>query len=295
MTDSVRPRKANVAPTRSTARRWSAPRLVARLGLLALVGLSLAGCNAAVWARGGWPAPVTVQGKRILKLWQGGLLAALLVGAFVLLLILFASFAYRKRSDELPRQVRYNLPIEIVYTVVPMVIVSILFYFTVIDENFEDNLSANPDVTIHVVGFQWDWQFNYEGQGLQITGRPGQDPTLTIPVGKTIQFVETSPDVVHSFWVIPFLFKRDVIPGRENRFEVTVTQTGWFQGKCTELCGVDHALMRFEVHAVTWPQYQTFLQQTKALAASGTNPMYTLVSSSSSSATGTGSGYGGAQ
>jgi cytochrome c oxidase subunit 2 len=268
---------------KSPSRRRPGPaRTLTRLLILSAALLSLAGCTGAgaKWVRGAMPAPVTEQGKRVLQLWQGSLVAALAVGAFVSFLIVFACIFYRRRSDELPRQVRYNLPIEVVYTVVPTIIVAILFYFTAVDENYVDKLTPNPDVTIHVVGFQWAWQFDYVQQGFEITGRPGDLPTLTVPTGKKIRFILTSPDVVHSFWVIPFLFKRDVIPGRENQFEVTVTKTGWWAGKCTELCGVDHDRMLFRVHAVSWSQYQQFLTSTRALAASGTNPMFTLVPSS---------------
>ncbi|MHB2021849.1 MAG: aa3-type cytochrome oxidase subunit II [Mycobacteriales bacterium] len=263
------------------SRRQGPVRLLGQAAILTAVLLSLSGCTAAQWSRGGWPAPITVQGKRALQLWQGTLIAALCVGAFVAGLILWAVIFYRRRSRELPRQVRYNLPIEVVYTVVPTIIVAVLFFFTAKDENFEDKLTPHPQVVVHVVGFQWAWQFDYINQGLQITGRPGDIPTLTIPTGRTIRFILTSPDVVHSFWVIPFLFKRDVIPGRENQFQVTVDKTGWWNGKCTELCGVDHDLMLFRVHTVTWSQYQTFLTKTKALAATGRNPMFELVPTNS--------------
>lgn len=229
-----------------------------------MVGLLLAvaatGCNADQWYRGGWPAPVTIQGKHALGLWQGSLVAGLAVGGFVLFLIVFAALAYRAKGDRLPRQVKYNVPLEIAYTVVPVVIVAYLFYFTAVTENFENKLTKNPDVTIGVVGFQWNWQFNYVNEKLQVTGRPGEIPQLVIPTNRTIRFVETSPDVIHSFWVIPFLFKRDVVPGRHNEFEVTVTKTGVFDGKCAEYCGADHDRMLFSVRAVTPAQYDAFVK-----------------------------------
>jgi cytochrome c oxidase subunit 2 len=275
---------------RASAHRYRPGRVLGWVALGAVSSVLLSGCTAAQWGRGGWPAPITVQGKRVLKLWQGSLLAALCLGAIVIALIMICVIYYRKRDDRLPRQVRYNLPIETAYTVVPMIIIGILFYFTVIDENFEDRLTAHPDVTIHVVGFQWAWQFDYVQNGLQITGRPGALPTLTLPTGKTIRFVLTSPDVVHSFWVIPFLFKRDVIPGRTNEFEVTVDKTGYYDGKCTELCGVDHDRMLFRVHTVPYAQYLTFLKQARAVAVSGANPMFSLVSTASSSSGGTPAG-----
>jgi len=218
----------------------------------------------------------------MLRLWQGSLIAALAVGGFVLGLIVWACFRFRARGDQLPRQVRYNLPVEVLYTVIPVVIVAVLFYFTAIDEDTVDKLSAHPDLRVEVIGFQWSWQFNYPAQGLQITGRPGQPPQLVLPVGETIQFTEVSLDVIHSFWVVPFLFKRDVIPGpRHNQFEVTITKAGVFAGHCAEYCGIGHDQMLFSVRAVSPAQFSSFVARAKAEATSG-SPIYTLLPTSSS-------------
>jgi cytochrome c oxidase subunit 2 len=261
----------------STARRGR----FRRLKLLAMTApmLLATGCTgeAAKWERGGWPAPVTDQGKKVLGLWEGALLASLIVGGLVLVLIIGTAILFRKRSeDQLPRQVRYNLPIEVLYTFVPIVIVLVLFYFTAIRESDEDKITSGPHMNLGVVGFQWDWQFNYLDDGLQITGRPGADPQLVLPVGEKIIFYETSPDVIHSFWVIPFLFKRDVIPGRVNEFELTVTKPGVFKGKCAEYCGLNHDRMLFTVKALPKPQYQQWLANAKIAAQNGTNPQYTV-------------------
>jgi cytochrome c oxidase subunit II len=252
-----------------------------RLRLLAVSAplLLATGCTgeAAKWERGGWPAPVTDQGKKVLGLWEGALLASLIVGGIMLVLIIGTAVLFRKRSeDQLPRQVRYNLPIEVLYTFIPIVVVLVLFYFTAIRESDEDKIRSGPHMNLGVVGFQWNWQFNYLDDGLSITGRPGQDPQLVVPVGKPIIFYETSPDVIHSFWVIPFLFKRDVIPGRVNEFELTVTQPGTFKGKCAEYCGLDHDRMLFTVKAMSMPKYQQWLANAKAAAQNGTNPEYTV-------------------
>jgi cytochrome c oxidase subunit 2 len=220
---------------------------------------------------------VTDQGDKVLGVWRGSMITAACVGVFVIGLILYSALVFRRRRpDELPRQVRYNLPIEVLYTVVPVVMVAILFYFTAIRENDEDKFSANPDLRIQVVGFQWAWQFNYLDDGLSITGRPGDYPQLVLPVGEKIRFYETSPDVIHAFWVIPFLFKRDVVPGHPNSFEITVNHTGTFAGKCTEYCGVDHDRMLFSVRAVTPDEYQSWLAQAKQEAQNGSDPKLTV-------------------
>jgi cytochrome c oxidase subunit 2 len=250
-------------------RRTSRSRTLTRvLGLIALLAVTTTGCKGAV-SRIGWPAPVTTQGRNTLNVWYGSFTTACIVGGIVIVLILWSALWYRRRSaDQLPRQVRYNLPIEVLYTLIPVVIVAVLFYFTAIRENDQDNFK-NVKVNIEVVGFQWSWQFNYLQDGVSVTGRPGEPPQLVVPVGEKIRFYETSPDVIHAFWVIPFLFKRDVIPGRVNSFAVTVTKTGLFQGKCTEYCGVDHDRMLFTVKAVSPSDYQAWLAQARTIAASG--------------------------
>ncbi len=257
-----------------------------RLALVALSGLVMltaTGCSKEEWSRFGFPQPITKQGPRILGLWQGSTIAALAVGAFVLALILFASFRFRKRGDALPPQVHYNLPIEALYTAVPLVIVSVLFYFTAVDEVYVNKLSSRPDMTVNVVGFQWSWQFDYQESGLTITGRQGQPPQLVIPTGRKILFNETSPDVIHSWWVPEFLFKRDVIPGRKNKFEITADREGTFVGRCAEFCGLYHSRMLFSVKVVSSAEFDRFIQTAKASAQAGTSDIYTISDASGSS------------
>jgi cytochrome c oxidase subunit 2 len=264
-----------VSGPRCRRRRW-------RAGLLLLLIPLLTSCNGAKWVRGGWPAPVTVQGHRILILWQGALIAALAVGALIWGLIIFACIRFRRRSDELPRQVRYNVPIELLYTMVPIVIVAFLFFFTVKDENYEDKLPKHPDLYVGVVGFQWSWQFNYpKPYDLQITGSTGHPPTLVLPIDKSITFVLTSPDVIHTFWVVPFLFKRQVIPGRVNEFNVTIDKTGYFWVRCAQYCGTYHYEMTAHVRAVTWTQFLAFIKHARALAASSHPGQFSLIGGSS--------------
>lgn len=237
------------------------------------------------------PTPTTEEGPRILSLWQGSWAAALAVGVLVWGLILWSVFFHRRSRTkvEVPPQTRYNMPIEALYTVVPLIIVSVLFYFTARDETKLLSLKQKPDVTVNVVGYQWSWGFNYiedvpgvtgnakidpnlraipdrfkkdfpaNAGGVYEVGTPGErnpqtgnpGPTLWLPKGKTVRFVLTSRDVIHSFWVVPFLMKMDVIPGHTNSFQVTPNKEGTFLGKCAELCGVDHSRMLFNVKVVS--------------------------------------------
>ncbi|MGH3714178.1 MAG: aa3-type cytochrome oxidase subunit II [Micromonosporaceae bacterium] len=253
---------AGPSPRRSAPRpgRWLAGALVA-LGSLVL----LSGCSAEDAFAFGWPKGVTPQAERMYDLWIGSVIAALVVGVFVWALIFWCVVRYRKRGEELPAQTRYNMPIEVLYTVIPFLIIAVLFYYTAIIQTYVDKRSTSPDVTIEVVAFKWNWQFRYvgteDGTGTTVaeTGTSSYIPVLVVPVGQRIRFVETSKDVIHSFWVPELLFKRDVMPGYENQFEVTVSQQGEYVGRCAELCGTYHSMMNFEVRAVTPEKYQKFL------------------------------------
>ncbi|MFI8303241.1 cytochrome c oxidase subunit II [Streptomyces sp. NPDC085927] len=266
-----------------------------------LVLATATGCTWEDFPRLGMPTPTTEEAPLILSLWQGSWAAALAIGALVWGLILWSAFFHRRSRTkvEVPPQTRYNMPIEALYTVVPLIIVSVFFYFTARDESELMKLEAKPDVTVNVVGFQWSWCFNYiedvEGStgdaktakaldavperykkafpadagGVNDCGTPSTrnpqtnnpGPTLWLPEGKRVRFVLTSRDVIHSFWVVPFLMKQDVIPGHPNAFEVTPNREGTFLGKCAELCGVDHARMLFNVKVVSPERYEQHLKE----------------------------------
>jgi cytochrome c oxidase subunit 2 len=239
-----------------------------------LLALAATACSGEA-ARLGMPDPITEQGKRVLTLWQGSWAAAFAVGGVVWGLIIWAVLFHRKRSDDLPPQVRYNLPIEFLYTVVPFVVIAVLFYFTARDENYLEKTSAHPDVVVNVTAFQWSWQFDYPSPQdpkwtdptahpqivASVVGQAGQKPVLVIPVGKKVRFNLETKDVIHSFWVPAFLYKKDVMPGYHNNFEVTATKTGTYEGRCAELCGVDHSRMLFQLKVVSQQEYNQFLTQ----------------------------------
>jgi cytochrome c oxidase subunit II len=245
------------------------------------------GCQSSAFTRQGFLPPVTQQGKVILHMWQGSWIAAWSVGIVVWGGILWAVIFHRKRGNQVPAQVRYNLPIEILYTVLPFIMVGVLFYFTARDENFVDKLPKHPQVVVNVTGFQWSWEFQYPqykvpgvhgplsvvtetGAMWNPTGTVQHLPLLEIPTGETVQFNLTSIDVIHAFWIVPFEFKRDVIPGFANHFAVTAIKTGTFIGRCTELCGVYHSRMLFTVKIVKPAQFNQWIHRQQALQSSAT-------------------------
>ena len=202
----------------------------------------------------------TTQGQDSFKLWQGFFIAGIIVLAIVGLLILFAVLRYRRRSDALPAQTQYHTLFEIVYTVVPIVIVLALFGFTFVTENEVDAVTSKQ-LAVNVTAFQWGWQFTYPGQHVRVLGIETQDPTMVLPVGETVRIYLRSADVVHGFYVPAFNFSRYAQPGVTNQFNLHVTHTGTFRGQCTQYCGLYHSLMLFQVKAVTPSQFTAWISQ----------------------------------
>src|SRR6476469_5567098 len=219
------------------------------------------------------PDPASAQGEHILNLWQGAWIAALITGAVVWGLIFYACFAFRRRSDdEIPVQTRYNLPLEIFYTIAPIIMVVVFFVHTERTQNDVRENVPPPALVVYVVGQQWTWTFNYmdeptHGKVLYTVGEAGAPPTLVLPVDKTVEFKLHSPDVIHDFGVPGFLEKMDVIPGpvsQDNHFSVTPTVIGTYRGACYELCGVYHSRMLFLVRIVSVDDYENYLQSLQA-------------------------------
>ena len=268
----------------STPRR-RARRLAVGALLGAMVAVLLGGCAGAEM-RGdvstGWlPPAVTEAGETVTTLWIGAWIAAIAVGLLVIGLVVWCMAAYRRKRDdtELPVQLRYNVPIEILFTVVPIFMVVVLFYYTARDESELIDTSQEPDVSINVIGKQWSWDFDYldddvheVGTQAILTGKPGAEetiPTLYLPVGERVQFYLTARDVNHSFWVPAFLQKMDLIPGRVNTFQVVPTQEGTFKGKCAELCGAYHSQMLFNVKIVPRDEYDQHMSDLRAAGQTG--------------------------
>ncbi|GII21974.1 aa3-type cytochrome oxidase subunit II [Planosporangium mesophilum] len=271
-------RGSGAGSARARNRRGRVGARVAGLGVTALVAvMALSGCSlgsvGSAFKGFGWPeGGVSDRSHRMYDLWVGSVIAALVVGVLVWGLIFWCVIRYRKRGEELPLQVRYNLPIEFLYTVLPFLVIAVLFYYTATTQSYVDKISKNPDVKVEVVAFKWNWQFRYldanaagaDGQAISTIGTSDYVPVLVVPTNKSILFYETSKDVIHSFWVPDLLFKRDVFPGNvENKFQVTVDKEGSYVGRCAELCGAYHSMMNFEMRAVTPEKYERFIAARK--------------------------------
>ncbi|MEV7691716.1 cytochrome c oxidase subunit II [Microbacterium sp. NPDC089189] len=223
--------------------------------------------------------PATNHTEMVSGLWVNSWIVLLVVGIITWGLMLWAMVAYRRRKGQtgLPVQLRYNMPIEIFYTVVPMILVLGFFAFTARDQMVLETQTEDPDVSIVAIGKQWAWDFQYDGEqesgddavwsmGIQAQydGAGNVDeaqlPTLYLPVDKSVKIKLQSRDVIHSFWVIDFLYKKDMYIGRDNYWSFTPTREGTYAGKCAELCGEYHSAMLFNVKVVSEAEYEDYLE-----------------------------------
>jgi len=266
--------------------RWAA------IPIAATLVVALAGCTQAQ-LHGFLPGfvegepPVTNHTDRISGLWVTSWIVLLIVGIVVWGLTLWAVIVYRRRKGQtgLPVQLRYNMPIEIFYTIVPLILVLGFFAFTARDQNAIEQPYANPDVKIQVYAKQWAWDFNYVSDnvydpGIQVqpddnsatpgSVQEGEVPTLYLPENKKITIQLDSRDVIHSFWVPAMLYKKDVIPGKTNyMYFETTDRTGTFVGKCAELCGEYHSAMLFNVKIVSQSEYDAHIKSLRAQGYEG--------------------------
>jgi cytochrome c oxidase subunit II len=241
--------------------------------------IALAGCTTQQTL--GWlptEPGTTNQVDRVIGLWVTSWIVLLAVGAITWGLIIWAAIVYRRRKGQtgLPVQLRYNMPIEIFYTVVPLILVLGFFAFTARDQAEIEAPLADPDVTIEVYGKRWAWDFNYitddvfyQGIQAQETG-PNNEidvdalPTLYLPVDKKVEIKIESRDVIHSFWIIDFLYKKDMIPAKTNYWYFIPQKEGTYAGKCAELCGEYHSLMLFNVEVVSQEEYDAQMDVLRA-------------------------------
>ncbi|WP_435745667.1 aa3-type cytochrome oxidase subunit II [Microbacterium sp. PMB16] len=227
----------------------------------------------------GEPA-ATNQTERVSSLWVNSWIVLLAVGVITWGLMAWAAIAYRRRKGQtgLPVQMRYNMPIEIFYTIVPLILVLGMFFFTARDQAAIEAKWDDPDVEITAIAKQWAWDFQYDADSeddtvwtMGIQAQPdaegnidkSQLPTLVLPVDKKVTIDLQSRDVIHSFWIIDFLYKKDMFIGKDNSWSFIPTRVGEYAGKCAELCGEYHSMMLFNVKVVEQDEYDAYLASIK--------------------------------
>lgn len=241
--------------------------------VVTVVALTTTGCSVEEVLRFGWPVGVTPEATQMRTLWTWSAVAALIIGAIVWGLQVWTIAFHRRKAgeSELPRQFQYNLPLELVLTVVPLIIVAVLFYFTVVVQDVVDRNPVGNELKVAVTGFQWNWEFSYpdtrapDNLPVSTVGTTEQVPLLVLPTDRPIAFTQESKDVIHSFWIPEFLFKRDVFPypdknDQKNTWVIErVERPGAFVGRCAEYCGAYHSMMNFEVRALPPQQFDQYL------------------------------------
>ncbi|MCL3818425.1 aa3-type cytochrome oxidase subunit II [Aeromicrobium wangtongii] len=250
-----------------------------KLAVVLFAAVVLSGCSPDAdsdLARLALPVGASDRSQYIWELWLGAWVAVLVIFLLVFGLIIYSMIRYRRRSDdEIPAQIRYNLPIEALYTFAPVIVVAVFFFHTVTSQNEVLERVDNPDHSIEVIGSQWQWAFNYidedatDGEDVFDVGTPQQPAELWLPVDESVRFTLKSPDVIHSFWIPEFYFKLDVVPGKVNSFDMTPTRTGVFTGRCAELCGLYHSRMIFKAHVVTRAEYDAHLAELEKAGQTG--------------------------
>jgi cytochrome c oxidase subunit II len=208
-----------------------------------------------------WPAIGSTQAAALAEDWWIFTYAAIVVALFVWGLILYAAVRFRRteRNPEPRSQKDANPPLEIAWTVAPLLIVIALFVRTAHIETEVEALAPVHPVEIAVDGYRWGWTFAYRG-GPTVRGTAEKPPEMVLPIGEVASIRVSSSDVVHSFWIPDMLFKRDAVPGQVSAFDLTPTKEGTFLGRCGEFCGLDHALMSFRVRVVAPVAYERWLK-----------------------------------
>ncbi len=203
-------------------------------------------------------------------MWIVFLRAGIVVAAIVYGLIGWCILRYRKRPTDTayPAQFRRNDRLEIVYTVIPILMVTALFFISFAAERHVEAIPLQTQVVVNVTGFRWSWRFEYPELGIVVIGTHERPPQFVLPVDRTTRLNVTSVDVDHSFWVPAFLFKRDAIPGLRNVFAWTPTKLGTYRGECGEFCGLDHAVMSFSVRVVSEADFARWVRSHGRLALS---------------------------
>jgi cytochrome c oxidase subunit II len=324
-------------------------------GVMALGGLALAGCDVAPPESVGrilgmgWPTGITPEATSMYNFWVWVWVTAWIIGIIMWALMLTAIFSWNAKKaekqgkGEFPRQLQYNVPLELVLTIMPIIIVMVLFFFTIQTQQKVTALDKDPQVTVDVTAFQWNWKFGYQNVAAELSptgseyvgideerqalveetklddpdlvanpnpihgmsegdqsylnfneietlGSTEEVPVLVLPTNTPIEFQLASGDVAHSFWIPEFLFKRDAFAHPEanqqqRAFQIeAIEEEGAFVGRCAEMCGTYHAMMNFELRAVSPEAFQDYLQfridnpdapNSEALASIGEAPYAT--------------------
>jgi cytochrome c oxidase subunit II len=228
---------------------------------LVLVALVSAGCI---------PNAATSEGQSINSLYALAFGMSVVVAILVWGLMTWAIIRYRrgrKTNTDLPPQTRGSLVLEAIWTGGPLLAILVLFGATLLTLNVVNAAPAHDAIQLNVEGFRWGWRMTYPDDGVSVEGVLAPGPEAVLPVGREIDINLTATDVIHSFFVPQFLYKRDAIPGHPTTFTITIQQEGTYAGQCAEFCGLYHSQMPFTIRAVSDADYEAWLAQQRTNAS----------------------------
>ena len=239
-----------------------------------LMGADVAHASQPVDWQLGFQESVTPVMDRITNFHNNWLMPLItVISLFVLALLIYVMFRFNARSNPTPSNVTHNVLIEVVWTIVPVLILVAIAFPSISLLYYQDRI-PEADITIKAIGHQWYWEYEYPDHGgFFFEGRmvpdedlkEGQprllatDNNVVLPVGKTIRVQVTSTDVLHAFAVPAFGVKIDAVPGRLNEIWFNVDKEGIYYGQCSELCGVEHAFMPIAVEVVSEQKFAAWV------------------------------------
>lgn len=262
-----------------------------RLGAAALTGYALSALPcASAFAQAPRPWAMSLQGpfspvqRDIINLNHLVLVIISLITAFVGGLLAWVIWRYNARRHPVASPLSHNTPVEIAWTVVPILIL-VLIAIPSFRLVFYQDRTDHPDMTIKVTGHQWYWEYTYpDEKNLDFSSyiipddklKPGQlrlltvDNDLVLPVGKNIRLLQTSGDVIHSFFIPSLGVQRYAIPGRTIETWVRIDKPGVYYGECNQICGTNHSRMPIVVRGVSPEEFQAWVAQAQKQFADAT-------------------------
>lgn len=229
----------------------------------------------------------TPQMERIVDFHFGLLVLITVIVVFVTALMIWVAIRYNAKVNPEPSKTTHNVPLEIVWTLVPALIIAVIAFPSFKMLYYLDR-SDDIEMTLKVTGYQWHWGYEYmDHEGLEflsymipedeIDASKGErrllstDTKVVLPIDTNIEILVTSADVIHAFTIPAFGFKKDAVPGRMNSTWVRIDKPGIYYGQCSQICGVNHAYMPVEVHAVTKEEFEKWLVTAKEEFSSNYN------------------------
>ncbi len=199
------------------------------------------------------PQLASAEGELVDQLFEWQMYVIAFIFALIVVFVLYAVVVFRRRPGETGegRYVKGNVPLEIAWTVIPLIIV--MGFGVVSAQHLGSMTASDPDeLVVEVTGFQFGWRFDYPAQGVS-------SPELVLPLDRQVLFRITSTDVIHSFWVPEFRIKQDAVPGRWTELRVTPTELGDYRIRCAEMCGYAHSAMYAPVMVLEASAFEDWL------------------------------------